>query len=45
MLAVALVPHGERATLSDEATLSLELHTIGLLRPHVQVGSGGRTPG
>jgi hypothetical protein len=45
MLAVALLPHGERAILSDEATLSLELHTVRLLWPHVQVGSGSRIPG
>src|SRR3954468_18124328 len=35
----------DRPPGKGEVTLSQELRTVGLLRPHVLVGSGGRTPG
>jgi hypothetical protein len=38
MLAVAISPRGLMTVLKDEATLSPELHTAGLLQPHVWVG-------
>jgi len=38
MLAVIASPHGSAIIQSDEATLSRELRTVGLLRPHVSVG-------
>lgn len=37
MLAVVISPHGLMTVLKDEATLSPELHTAGLLQPHVWV--------
>jgi len=38
MLAVAILPRGLMTVSTDEATLSPELHTAGLLQPHVWVG-------
>jgi hypothetical protein len=38
MLAVAISPHGLMTIPKDEATLSPELHTAGLLQLHVWVG-------
>ena len=38
MLAVAISPRGLMTVPKDEATLSPELHTAGLLQPHVWVG-------
>src|SRR5579875_916674 len=38
MLAVLASPHGSASIQTDEATLSRELRTVGLLRPHVSVG-------
>jgi hypothetical protein len=38
MLAVAISPRGLMTVPQDEATLSPELHTVGLLQPHVWVG-------
>jgi hypothetical protein len=38
MLAVAISPRGVMTVPKDEATLFPELHTAGLLQPHVWVG-------
>jgi hypothetical protein len=38
VLAVTIFPHGLIATLTSEATLSQELHTVGLLQLHVLIG-------
>jgi len=38
MLAVIASPRGSAIIHPDEATLSRELRTVGLLRPHVSVG-------
>ncbi len=37
MLAVAVSPHGLTAIRLNEATLSQELCTVGLLQPHILV--------